>query len=275
MEEKAREEMIEQKGNNIFFDVLLPLVGYGSLAFFLVAFFKASYHIVHHTQKVFNPFQKVHVNRDILQFLLSNQGGHQSGLFAFFLYLGGIGLLIYLVTALRFFWKNTSLLGKIYLVLFSVLALTWLDLHSKVWIFHHYGDGRPHPLVGNLLFMTYAENTGMAWSLLEGKTGFLSLMSLVAIIAVLYFFWVSRDSKVMVTALILILAGALGNLHDRVWYGYVRDFVDLRYWPIFNLADAYIVVGAVLIVLYSFLEGRGEKEGEEKKEEVSGGGSEL
>ncbi|RLD16696.1 MAG: signal peptidase II, partial [Caldiserica bacterium] len=73
------------------------------------------------------------------------------------------------------------------------------------------------------------------------------------LISILFFYLLIKEKqKYLKLSLILILAGAIGNIIDRIIYGYVIDFIDFRIWPVFNLSDTYITIGGAIILL-SFL----------------------
>lgn len=99
------------------------------------------------------------------------------------------------------------------------------------------------------LRITYVTNPGAAFGLFPGATGVLVLASLVGVVLVLYIYR-SQGGKgrLLRLALGLQLGGAWGNLLDRLRLGYVVDFIDLRVWPVFNLADTFIVVGLALLM---------------------------
>ena len=100
------------------------------------------------------------------------------------------------------------------------------------------------PVIKNIFHITYVQNTGAAFSILKGKTLFFSVVSLVivfAIIMILIKYPIKRRLSRMVFA--SILGGAIGNLIDRIRFGYVVDFIDFRVWPVFNIADCAIVIG--------------------------------
>lgn len=137
----------------------------------------------------------------------------------------------------------------------SVLVIAG-DQLSKYWIMNTLTPYHPLEIMPMFNF-TLAYNTGSAFSFLSGSgewhrwffTGFSSIMSVVIIL------WMLRtpsQSKLQLLGLSLILGGAIGNLIDRVILGHVIDFIDLYYsthhWPVFNVADSAICVGAVLLV---------------------------
>ncbi len=112
----------------------------------------------------------------------------------------------------------------------------------------------PTPALGRFLYLTYTRNTGGAFSLFQaGNTMFIIVAGL-AIIALIYAYHKMKQTDLLVTAaLSLALGGAVGNLFDRVRFGYVVDFFDIQagtghsIWPIFNVADSAITVGIVLL----------------------------
>jgi len=93
--------------------------------------------------------------------------------------------------------------------------------------------------------LQYAENTGAAFSLLTGQNALLIFISFIALGVVVYYF------RRYPLALSFMLAGLLGNLLDRVLFGFVRDFISIGIWPIFNVADTCATIG-VLLLLYAF-----------------------
>lgn len=120
--------------------------------------------------------------------------------------------------------------------------------------------------------LTYVHNTGAAFSFLSEAGGwqrwFFAAMAL--IISVILSVWLSRlkpHETLLAVALALVLGGAVGNLVDRLAYGYVIDFLDVYYktwhWPAFNIADMAISAGVFLMVLESFGVGVSKAENEE------------
>ncbi len=102
----------------------------------------------------------------------------------------------------------------------------------------------------NIFSVTFVRNYGAAFGILQSQTVLLIVLSL----AVIIFAWFQRDKlkgypKVFQIGLGLGLGGALGNLVDRIRLGYVIDFLDFQFWPVFNLADVAIVVGVGLVIL--------------------------
>ena len=106
--------------------------------------------------------------------------------------------------------------------------------------------------------LSYAQNTGAAWSFLSGKVTFLILLTIVMLLLVYKLSHSFKDNKINDIAFGLLYGGILGNLIDRTFFGYVRDFISVRIinynFPIFNIADSAIVI-AVLFLIYDTLFG--------------------
>ncbi|KRN54286.1 signal peptidase II [Carnobacterium divergens] len=116
-------------------------------------------------------------------------------------------------------------------------------------------------LPGVLSWM-YIQNTGAAWSILEGQMWFFYVITTVVIIGVLYIMQkYAKESRLFSMGLALILAGALGNFIDRIRLGYVVDMVrvELFDFPIFNVADMSLSIGVALIIVYVLLDEKNKK----------------
>lgn len=136
----------------------------------------------------------------------------------------------------------------------AVLVIT-LDQASKFWAVASLGFHQPVPIIP-FFNLTLMHNTGAAFSFLANETGwqrwFFSVLALVVSGALIHWLrTLRRDEIAMGLALNMILGGALGNVFDRLYYGYVIDFLDLYYqqwhFPAFNIADSAITIGAFII----------------------------
>ena len=117
-------------------------------------------------------------------------------------------------------------------------------------------------IIPNFFSITYVQNTGAAWSMLEGKMIFFYIITIIFLVAMIYFYRTTDKNDVLTRyGVVLMIAGALGNFIDRLFLQYVRDFLDfiiLGYdFPVFNIADISLCVGVGLIVLSVFLESIG------------------
>lgn len=127
------------------------------------------------------------------------------------------------------------------------------DQWLKWWVVTHLEVGQSASFLPHLVQLTRLHNTGAAWSSFSGKTGLLAAFTVVLLAAVV---WVVAKKIVRhplgLTACTLILGGGIGNMIDRLARGYVVDMFDLLFmdYPIFNLADCFVVIGAVLGAVY-------------------------
>jgi len=135
-----------------------------------------------------------------------------------------------------------------------------LDQLSKIWIDTHLELYQSIPLISGFS-ITYAHNYGAAFSFLSDAGGwqrwFFAVLAIAVSIGIVT--WITRlktDEKLLAVSLSLILGGAVGNIIDRVIYGYVIDFLDVYYqsyhWPVFNIADSAITLGVSLMLYESF-----------------------
>ena len=135
--------------------------------------------------------------------------------------------------------------------LFAVILLYASDQLSKLLAGKFLLPGESIPVVKNILHLTLVYNTGAAFGMFRSKPQLFVIMAVIAVFFI--FFLVLRRSHMLNVAerfsLYLILAGTLGNLTDRLRFGHVVDFIDLRVWPVFNFADSFITIGAVILGL--------------------------
>lgn len=144
-------------------------------------------------------------------------------------------------------------------------AMLLLDQLSKYWIVSGFELNETRRVLPVLNF-SYWRNTGAAFSFLHDGGGwqrwlFTALAVAASVALVVWLARLARHANLLAAALALILAGALGNLLDRVRLGYVNDFIQVHwgehYFAIFNIADAAITVGAMLLLLDAWFGGRG------------------
>ena len=98
--------------------------------------------------------------------------------------------------------------------------------------------------------LTYVQNTGSAFGLFPNQTFALTIAAVVGVVVIAFVFFRSGGtSNLLAISLTMQLGGAIGNLIDRIAYGYVVDFVDFRFWPVFNVADSSITIGFVVLAV--------------------------
>lgn len=130
------------------------------------------------------------------------------------------------------------------------LVVVALDQATKWWMLRRLAPGESVPVIPGVFHLTLVRNPGIAFGLFARQGGMVLGVALL-LIALLLVTARSRPSSrwpPIPWAMALILGGAVGNLVDRVRFGAVVDFLDFRVWPVFNVADSSITVGAALVV---------------------------
>lgn len=145
------------------------------------------------------------------------------------------------------------------IILLSILFLC-LDIFSKQMVIHFMVENQTIQIISHFFFLTYVKNTGVAFSMLSGNLTFILMMS-VLVVGVLVYFAKNRESGQLENLCYsMILGGALGNFLDRIFYGYVIDFLDFTLFgfkmAIFNVADVLIVCGVFLLIVLELLKER-------------------
>lgn len=148
-----------------------------------------------------------------------------------------------------------------------VILLVVLDQASKIYL-TLVNKTSPIDLevIRGFFRITYTCNDGAAFSILKGKRVFFIIMTIIVVFLIVYYLLKNKVYWVEKYSLLLIISGAVGNLIDRIMYGYVIDFLDFIIFgydfPVFNIADSFITIGAIgLIVSILFLNKEGENAG--------------
>lgn len=151
--------------------------------------------------------------------------------------------------------------GHLYMEYYLImLGIILIDQYTKILVANQAAMIGHKEIIHNFLYITYVENTGAAWSMLSGKQGFLITISILEIGLLVYFFldFKHKKNKLGATSLALMIAGAIGNLIDRVQLNYVRDFIETypfnRPFPVFNVADMALTIGVILLAICIILE---------------------
>lgn len=143
--------------------------------------------------------------------------------------------------------KKTRL--HVIILVVTFLVVIGIDMLSKYLLTDKY-----FTLIPNFISISYKENTGAAGSILEGHTSFLIVVSLVFLIAMFVFDYFLKEKNWFYSLSFgLLLAGAIGNLFDRIVFGYVRDFIRIEFinFPfIFNVADMALTIGVICLCVY-------------------------
>lgn len=136
-------------------------------------------------------------------------------------------------------------------------VLVMLDQWSKYVARVYLAQVATVPILSNFLHLTYVENRGAAFGIMQGQSMLLGAATAVAIASLLVYYNIQKNNQgAHITALrfivLTIIAGAIGNLIDRIWLGFVTDFIDFRgIWQfVFNIADIYVVCAILLLGAY-------------------------
>ncbi len=136
--------------------------------------------------------------------------------------------------------------------LFAVVAMVvGLDQLAKYLVVYYMSAGQTVTVIPRLFYLTYIRNPGAAFGLLPYRTFFfIAITVIVMVFMVIYYRALPKSLYIMRLGLALQLGGALGNLIDRLRYGQVIDFIDLKFFPpVFNLADSAIVIGVGMLII--------------------------
>lgn len=138
-------------------------------------------------------------------------------------------------------------------IIISIILLC-IDQISKLLVVNLLTKTDSITIIKNFFYLTYINNDGAAFSILVGKRIFLILIAVLVIVMLIRYIKKNNiQNKLELVSLALIIGGSLGNLMDRVIRGYVIDFLDFKIFnynfPIFNLADTFIVIGVILLLL--------------------------
>ncbi|MBQ2716039.1 MAG: signal peptidase II [Clostridia bacterium] len=133
-------------------------------------------------------------------------------------------------------------------------AVVLLDQITKLWVLGSFELGESRAVIPGILNWTYIQNRGAALGMLADHRWVFMLISALLIVAIVLFILFSKEiGRVAVVVLAMILGGGIGNMIDRFTYGYVVDFIDVKFLPfwkwIFNVADCFVTVGAILLIV--------------------------
>ena len=133
---------------------------------------------------------------------------------------------------------------------------------AKILAFQTLAQGFQIVVIKDMFSFLYLENRGAAFGILQNKLYFLTIVTIIVVTGMIYYMVKYRSESIIARiSLSLIVSGALGNLIDRLFYGYVVDFIsihfkDIYYFPVFNVADVLVVAGTLLLLFYLLKEER-------------------
>lgn len=162
----------------------------------------------------------------------------------------------------------------LYLVELAVVAVILIaDLLSKKYVWSFLDQNGMQENVIGLFNLVKVKNEGAGFGIFQGKTVGLTVITFIVVIAIcIYLFFALKESEWLRISLVFVTAGGIGNIVDRIAFGYVRDFLQFSFWenfPVFNIADSFVTVGAfmLVIVLIIMLVQEGKKNQKEFEEE--------
>lgn len=142
------------------------------------------------------------------------------------------------------------------IIILSIIFII-IDQLSKIIVVNNLTNNKSIEVIKSFFYLTYTNNKGAAFSILTGRRILLILVALIVIGVLIYYVRKNKiEGKVNKIALSLVIGGSIGNLIDRILRGAVIDFIDIKIFgynfPIFNLADTFIVIGVFLLIIEMF-----------------------
>jgi len=132
-----------------------------------------------------------------------------------------------------------------------VILITALDQIIKILIINNFPLGLPHPIIENIFNITYVKNTGIAFGMFKGNNLIMIILNIIIItIITVLLYSMDFDNIFFKLSAGFIIGGALGNLIDRINRGFIVDYLDLSFWPTFNLADSMVVIGGIMLAIF-------------------------
>lgn len=148
---------------------------------------------------------------------------------------------------------------------YIIVILTILIDQITKYLAINLSNGRKINIVGEHLQLMYLENRGAAFGILQNQKWILLISTIIVILYLFYVYFKYKSilSNDLIISLALIVGGAIGNLLDRIMRGYVIDFISYTFpngyhFPVFNVADMAVVTGSILLLILTFVFGKGE-----------------
>ena len=147
------------------------------------------------------------------------------------------------------------------LYILAIVTLVTADQFSKYLIVKNINETVSIELIQNFFNLTNIKNYGAGFSILQNQRIFLIVISLLAVVFVSYLLFKSKSNESFNRiCYLLIIGGAIGNLFDRIRFGYVVDFLDFNIFgydfPVFNIADSFLTIGCILLIFSVILESK-------------------
>jgi signal peptidase II len=155
---------------------------------------------------------------------------------------------------MRDLWRSQV---DIFIAIIVTFLVVFADRITKLFFSDLLAYGESLPVIHNVLHMTLIHNTGIAFGFFKDQGIVFIVIPIIAIFLLIFNVYYYRKnnealSRIYIVSFSLILGGAIGNLIDRIVYGYVIDFIDFHIWPVFNIADSAITIGAIMVAFKCF-----------------------
>ncbi|NBI06898.1 signal peptidase II [Senegalia massiliensis] len=129
-----------------------------------------------------------------------------------------------------------------------------LDQLTKYFSVVNLEGEAPIVLIENFLQLNYVRNYGAAFGIMNSQRTFFLIITIIIVFGIIFYINKYNNTKIMNYSLVMIIGGAIGNFIDRLRVGYVIDFIDVNFgevydFPVFNIADSFIVIGTILLVI--------------------------
>ncbi len=161
--------------------------------------------------------------------------------------------------------RACAFLTRINLFIIAILVIA-ADFYTKYLVYTRMALHETIELPVKFIQLTYVQNFGGAFGIFQHQKLFFIIAAAIAVTCVLYFFEDIKElGKLSFVSASLIFGGAIGNLIDRIRFGYVVDFLDLRWWPVFNVADIALTVGVSLLFIEVIMVGQSSAKAIEDK----------
>jgi signal peptidase II len=139
-----------------------------------------------------------------------------------------------------------------------------LDQLTKYFSVVNLEGEAPIVLIENFLQLNYVRNYGAAFGIMNSQRTFFLIITIIIVFGIILYIYKYNNTKIMNYSLVMILGGAIGNFIDRLRVGYVIDFIDVNFgdiydFPVFNIADSFIVIGTILLVILVMTDNYEEK----------------
>ncbi len=137
-------------------------------------------------------------------------------------------------------------------IIFFIIAslVVFSDQLAKFIVRHKLPVGKEIPIIGHVVSLTHIRNSGAAFGILQNGRILFIIVGIVSLFVILYFLHFFTSSVFLIVGGGLLFGGIIGNLLDRIFLGYVTDFIYFAHWPVFNIADSCVDIGLFLIAVY-------------------------